>query len=180
MKNHILAALLGLTVLVPPAVQAALAIKPGSKTTSTITANVGPLEYMEVTNEQGGWFGPVEMQQLGAWSSPYEAQLRLRITTFPRKFQVRLDEPLAIRSPQNLVFREPKVVLTPDGGVAKTLEVGKNVEFENPPLLFGEVNFVGHYGLAISAFPPEGNFKDVAGTYTGVLSMTFEPIAQKP
>ena len=40
------------------------------KTSSTIKAYVRPLEFIEVTNELGGWQDNLEMQQLGGWNTP--------------------------------------------------------------------------------------------------------------
>ncbi|WP_257786144.1 hypothetical protein [Burkholderia ubonensis] len=38
----------------------------------------------------------------------------------------------------------------------------------------------GFYNLSIAAYPPDGDFRSTAGTYSGVLSMTFEPLDKVP
>jgi hypothetical protein len=95
-------------------------------------------------------------------------------------FQVRLDEPLQIRNQANplQVFRTPIVRLGGEGADLKPLVVGKGTEFSNPaPPAEGE-DSVGYYELAISALPPDGSFKSITGLYSGVLSLTFEPVAK--
>ena len=86
------------------------------KTSSTIKAYVRPLEFIEVTNELGGWQDNLEMQQLGGWNTPYEVALRLRVTSLPNKFQVRLDAPLVLQNAKKQVFRQPTVTMGPEGG----------------------------------------------------------------
>lgn len=93
---------------------------------------------------------------------------------------MRLDEPLQIRNQANplQVFRTPKVQLGGEGGDLKLLVVGQGTEFSNPaPPAEGE-DSVGYYELAISALPPDGSFKSTTGIYSGVLSLTFEPVAK--
>ena len=89
------------------------------KTSSTIKAYVRPLEFIEVTNELGGWQDNLEMQQLGGWNTPYEVALRLRVTSLPNKFQVRLDAPLVLQNAKKQVFRQPTVTMGPEGGALK-------------------------------------------------------------
>ncbi|MCF1369855.1 hypothetical protein LH704_18110 [Burkholderia cenocepacia] len=38
----------------------------------------------------------------------------------------------------------------------------------------------GFYNLSIAVYPPDGDFRSTAGTYSGVLSMTFEPVDKVP
>ncbi|MBR8656101.1 hypothetical protein KDH83_22580 [Achromobacter sp. Marseille-Q0513] len=174
----VLACLWALPITTPAPALAAITVT--GKTSSTIKAYVKPLEFIAVTNELGGWQDNLEMQQLGAWNTPYEVALRLRVTSLPNKFQVRLDAPLVLQNAKNQVFRQPVVTLAPEGGAPKPLLVGQSAEFENPAPSVEGTNSVGMYALKVAALPPEGDFRDVAGTYQGVLSMTFEPVAIKP
>lgn len=170
--------LCALPLMMPTPALAAITVT--GKTSSTIKAYVKPLEFIEVTNELGGWQDNLVMQQLGGWTTPYEVALRLRVTSLPNKFLVRLDAPLVLRNAKNQVFRQPVVTMGPDGGAVKPLQVGQNTEFENPKPSVEGTNSVGMYALKVAALPPEGDFRDLAGTYQGVLSMTFEPVAIKP
>ncbi|MEK6430404.1 MAG: hypothetical protein V4796_19205 [Burkholderia cenocepacia] len=97
-------------------------------------------------------------------------------------FQVRMDEPLTIRNQSNAaqVFRSPKVLLGNEDGQPKALSVGQSVQFQNSAPPVAGKDSEGYYGLAISAYPPEGDFKSTVGTYTGELSMTFEPVVKAP
>ncbi|WP_088157673.1 hypothetical protein [Achromobacter xylosoxidans] len=152
-------------------------------TTSRITATVRAANRLLVTDDKGGWFDQgLAMQQLRGWESPYETQARLRVVSSSGAFQVRMDRPLEIRNTANaaLVFRRPKVSLAAEDGEQKTLEVGQDVKFENPFAPVAGEDSIGYYGLAISAYPPEGNFKETAGNYVGELSLVFEPTARIP
>ncbi|WP_192557904.1 hypothetical protein [Pseudomonas allokribbensis] len=153
------------------------------KTSSKVTAHVIRPNNLFVTDDKGGWFEQgLEMQQLGGWDTPYEVGARLRVVSSSGLFQVRLDEPLQIRNQANptLVFRTPTVRLGVEGGDLKPLLVGQGTEFKNPAPPSEGDDSVGYYGLAISAYPPEGNFKDTTGIYSGVLSLTFEPVVKMP
>lgn len=153
------------------------------KTTSKITAKVVERDKLTVTDVAGGWFdNGLEMQQPGGWTTPYEVQARLKVTSTKGTFQVRMDEPLTIRRQSNpvQVFRSPKVLLGNEGGEPRALSVGQNTQFQNPAPPVAGTDTVGYYNLAISAYPPEGDFKSTAGTYSGVLSMTFEPVVRAP
>ncbi|MFJ2362203.1 hypothetical protein ACIPIN_00530 [Pseudomonas sp. NPDC087697] len=165
-----------------PAMAPAAVILNG-KTSSKVTAHVSRPNNLLVTDDKGGWFEQgLEMQQLGGWTTPYEVATRLRVVSTSGLFQVRLDEPLQIRNQANptLVFRTPKVSLGVAGEDLKVLAVGQGTEFRNPaPPSAGE-DSVGYYGLAISAYPPDGNFKNTVGIYSGVLSLTFEPVVKAP
>ena len=170
----LLAALGGL-----PAAAVATEIDLVGKTSSNITATVSAKNNLLVTSDTGGWFDQgLEMSQLGGWDSPYAVQARLKIVATDRDFQVRLDEPLEIRNASNAtqVFQQPKVELSAEGQAPKTLTVATPTPFENPVQNVAGEDSIGYYGLSISAYPPAGTFKETSGTYTGVLSLTFEPV----
>lgn len=178
MKKHTVRYLLSLALGLSPAMAPAALIVKG-KTSSKVTAHVVRPDNLIVTDDKGGWFEQgLEMQQLGGWNTPYEVDARLQVVSSSGVFQVRLDEPLQIRNQANptLLFRTPLVRLGAEGENPKPLVVGQGTEFRNPaPPVAGE-DSVGYYGLAVSAYPPDGNFKDTTGTYSGVLSLTFEPV----
>ncbi|WP_175874382.1 hypothetical protein [Burkholderia sp. BCC0397] len=153
------------------------------KTTSKVTARIVKPNKLIVTDDKDGWFDKgLEMQQLGGWDTPYDIQARLKVVSTSGVFQVRLDTPLTIRhqSKPTLVFRTPTVKLGADGGVPKPLMVGQGAEFQNPAPPQAGADSVGYYTLDVSAYPPAGDFKSTVGTYTGVLSMTFEPVVRAP
>lgn len=152
-------------------------------TTSRITAIVKAANRLMVTDDKGGWFDQgLTMQQLRGWESPYETQARLRIVSSSGAFQVRMDRPLEIRNTANAaqMFREPKVSLALEGGERKTLAVGQNTRFQSLQVSGAGEDFIDYYGLAISALPPAGTFKETAGSYVGELSLVFEPVARVP
>lgn len=177
MKRQTFVYLILVLGLSPALAPAAVILK--GKTSSKVTAHVTRPDNLLVTDEKGGWFEQgLEMQQLGGWDTPYEVSARLRVVSTSGLFQVRLDEPLQIRNQANplQVFRTPKVQLGVEGEGLKPLAVGQSTAFRNPePPAEGE-DSVGYYGLTISAYPPEGDFKNTTGTYSGVLSLTFEPV----
>ncbi|MGY4729160.1 hypothetical protein [Burkholderia pyrrocinia] len=182
MKKCIVGCLRVALVFVPVLASAQGIILTG-KTTSKITATVPSPNKFEVTDDKGGWFEQgLTMQQLGGWTTPYEVQARLKVVSTSGTFQVRMDDPLTIRNQSNAaqVFRSPKVLLGNEGGDPKALSVGQSVQFQNPAPPVAGTDSVGYYGLAISAYPPEGDFKSTVGTYSGVLSMTFEPVIKAP
>lgn len=149
------------------------------KVTSTITATVSAKNNLLVTSDTGGWFDQgLEMSQMGGWDTPYAVQARLKIVATDRDFQVRLDEPLQIRNASNAaqVFLQPQVELSAEGQAPKALVVATATAFQNPVQNVAGEDSVGYYGLSISALPPLGTFKETSGTYTGVLSLTFEPV----
>ncbi|WP_404937244.1 hypothetical protein P7C00_20370 [Pseudomonas sp. JDS08PS003] len=153
------------------------------KTSSKISAYLKPNNNLFVTDDQGGWFDQgLEMVQLGGWNTPYEVQARLRIVSSTGVFQVRLDEPLQIRNASNAaqVFLRPKINLGAEGEMPKTLAVGLGTEFNNPPRPAPGEDSTGYYGLTVSAYPPDGSFKETTGAYSGVLSLTFEPVITDP
>ncbi|RQR52310.1 hypothetical protein DIE18_32285 [Burkholderia sp. Bp9125] len=149
------------------------------KTTSKITAKVVKREVLEVTDDKGGWFDRgLEMQQLGGWDTPYDVQARLKVVSTSGKFQVRLDSPLTIKHQSNatLAFRTPTVKLGAEGGALKPLAVGQGTTFDNPAPPQAGSDSVGYYTLDVSAYPPAGDFRSTVGMYSGVLSITFEPV----
>ena len=153
------------------------------KFTSKVTARVVKPNKLIVTDDKGGWFEQgMEMQQLGGWDTPYDVQARLKVVSTSGKFQVRLDSPLTIthRSNPELVFRRPVVQLGPDGGMLKPIAVGQGTEFQNPAPPVAGTDSIGYYNLDVSAYPPAGDFKSTVGAYSGVLSMTFEPVITAP
>ncbi|MGB3433894.1 hypothetical protein [Achromobacter sp.] len=172
-----------LTLGILSAAASAVNIIVGGDTTSKITATVKAANRLLVTDDKGGWFDQgLALQQQRGWESPYETQARLRIVSTTGAFQVRMDRPLEIRNTANpaQMFRQPKVSLAAEGGEQKILAVGQDTRFQNPlPPAAGE-DSIGYYGLAISALPPQGNFKETAGNYVGELSLVFEPVARDP
>lgn len=169
--------------MLPAAAPAATNIVVTGKSTSTIRATVKAPNRLLVTDDKGGWFDQgLAMQQQRGWDSPYETRARLRIVSSSGAFQVRMDRPLEIRNTANAaqMFRDPKVTLALEGGEQKALAVGKDARFQNPPALAAGDDSIGYYGLAISALPPAGNFKQTAGNYVGELSLVFEPVARGP
>lgn len=150
----------------------------GGKTTSNVTARVVKPDKLVVIGAEGG----LVMQQLGGWDTPYEVRGRLRVESSSGVFQVRMDSPLAVQhqSKPELVFRRPSVQLGPVDGELKPLLVGQNTKFRNPVPPVEGMDSIGDYDLAVSAYPPTGDFKSTTGTYSGVLSLTFEPVIEVP
>ncbi|MBN3787647.1 hypothetical protein [Burkholderia sp. Ac-20353] len=181
MKKHRIACLL-VAMLSLPAIAPAEVNLTG-KVTSKVTATVVKMFQFDVTDDKGGWFDQgLEMQQLGGWDTPYEVKARLRVLSTSRDFQVRLDEPLVIRNQSNAaqVFRQPAVSLGAEDGAPKPLVVGQSTGFQNPAPVVSTEDSVGFYTLSVAAYPPEGDFKSTVGTYSGTLSMTFEPVVKAP
>ncbi len=172
-----------LTLGMLPATTPAMHTVATGKTTSRISATVKAANRLLVTDDKGGWFDQgLAMQQQRGWDSPYEAQARVRIVSSSGAFQVRMDRPLEIRNAANAaqMFRQPKVSLVAEGGEQRVLALGQDVKFQNPPAPVAGDDSIGYYGLAISALPPAGNFKETAGDYIGELSLVFEPVARVP
>ncbi|EDT38622.1 hypothetical protein [Burkholderia ambifaria] len=152
------------------------------KTQSKVTAKVVRPNNLIITDDKGGWFGQgLAMQQLGAWDTAYEVQARLRVVSTTGTFQVRMDQPLDIRNQANptLAFRKPVVSMGAENAALKQFTVGQAIEFVNPAPPSEEIDSEGYYTLDVSAYPPEGDFKSTTGTYTGTLSLVFEPIVPK-
>ncbi|MDF3202853.1 hypothetical protein P3C29_29610 [Pseudomonas sp. 1912-s] len=153
------------------------------KKSSNISAYLKPNNNLSVTDDRGGWFDQgLEMVQPGGWDTPYQVTARLRIVSSTGVFQVHLDEPLLIRNASNAaqVFQQPQVELGAEGEAPKHLAVGVDTEFKNPPRTAPGEDSAGYYGLTVSAYPPDGTFKEAIGTYSGVLSLTFEPVIKAP
>jgi hypothetical protein len=181
MKKNRIACLLAAALFVPVVASADIVLT--GKTQSKVTATVVRMFTFEVTDDKGGWFDQgLEMQQLGGWDTPYEVKARLRVVSTSRDFQVRLDEPLQIRNQSNpaQVFRRPAVSLGAEDGAPKPIAVGQSTGFQNPAPTAPGVDSTGYYMLSVAAYPPEGDFKSTVGTYSGVLSMTFEPVVKAP
>ncbi|ABB12984.1 hypothetical protein [Burkholderia lata] len=152
------------------------------KTTSKVTAKVVRMNNLIVTDEKGTWFPQgLTMQQLGGWDTAYEVEARLLVAATTGSFQVRMDQPLDIRNQAKptLAFRKTAVSIGAEGGEPKPMVVGQPIEFTNPVPPSQDIDSKGFYSLAVAAFPPEGDFKSTAGTYTGELSLVFEPIVPK-
>jgi len=175
--NGLLAALAFL-----PMFASAETLEVNGKTQSKITAKVVRSNNLIITDDKGGWFGQgLTMQQLGGWETAYEVNARLRVVSTTGKFRVRMDEPLNIRNQAKptLAFRKPAVSIGAEGADQKSLVVGQAIEFDNPAPPSPNIDSEGYYRLAVSAYPPEGDFRSTVGTYTGTLSLVFEPIVPK-
>ncbi|NIE56313.1 MULTISPECIES: hypothetical protein [unclassified Burkholderia] len=181
MKRNGIVGLLIAALVSPVAAQSGFVLT--GKTTSRVTAKVVRVPVLTVTDGNGGWFERgLEMQQFGGWDTPYEATAQLRVTATLRDFQVRLDEPLQIRNQTRpaQVFRRPTVNFGAEGGAPKPLAVGQSMAFQNPAPTVPGGDSVGTYVLSVAAYPPEGDFHSTAGQYSGVLSLTFEPVVKAP
>ncbi|MCF6761740.1 hypothetical protein [Pseudomonas fragi] len=177
--NKVALACLLATLGALPAGAVATDIDLKGKTTSNITATVSAKNNLLVTSDTGGWFDQgLEMLQTGEPGSPFAVQARLKVVSTERNFQVRLEEPLAIRNASNAakIFQQPKVELSQEFQAPKTLSVTTVSIFQNPVQNMEGEDSIGYYGLSISAYPPAGTLKETTGTYTGVLSLTFEPV----
>ncbi|MDX9668002.1 hypothetical protein QMK50_23925 [Pseudomonas sp. P5_152] len=151
-------------------------------TSSNITAHITQADNLTVTDDKGGWFDRgLELQQLGGWDTPFAVGARLRILSSSGTFQVRLDEPLRIQNTNDpsQVFIDPEIKFGNEGDLSVPLLVGKNSSFQNPVAEPGD-DSIGYYDLSITAMPPEGDFKTTTGTYSGVLSLIFEPVVRIP
>lgn len=165
--------------LLPDAGQAAVVLN--GKITSKVTGHVVLRNNLFVTDEHGGWYEQaLKMDQLGGFDTAYEIDVPLRITSSTGVFQVRMDAPLVLQhqTRPELMFRDTAVKIGPVDKGLQQLVVGNNIRLTNPPSGSEEQDSIGHYLLNITGFPPEGNYKAVTGTYSGVLSLTFEPIVE--
>ena len=151
------------------------------KTSSMVTAVVTRTNNLFVTDEGGGWYeNGLIMVQMGGLGSAYEVEAPLRITSTSGKFHVRIDSSLVLQhvSKPALVFRNVVVKMGPRGEALKLLAVAQNTTFTNPAASANGDDSIGHYLLTVSALPPSGDFKSTGGNYTGVLSLTFEPVLE--
>ncbi|KVF76586.1 hypothetical protein WS75_11580 [Burkholderia sp. FL-7-2-10-S1-D7] len=182
MRKQWTSAVLAVLMCLPVAVSAQEVSLTG-KTQSNVTAKVVKRNVLDVTDDKGGWFAQgIEMQQFGGWESPYEAQARLRVVSTTGRFQVRMDQPLQIVNQEkpSVVFQKPTISMGEEGAGLKLLAVDRSVEFQNPAAPSPNIDSEGYYNLAVSAYPPAGDFRSTAGTYTGTLSLTFEPVVVAP
>lgn len=151
------------------------------KISSRVTGHVIKANNLFVTDENGGWYDQgLVMEQLGAFNSPYEVDVPLRITSSSGAFQVHMDNPLLLQNQERpeLQFRNIAVKMGLVGAAPQPLTVVNNVLFHNPQASVEGEDTIGHYLLNISGYPPAGEFKEVTGTYSGVLSLTFEPVLE--
>lgn len=181
MRKVILKGLLAVVACLPMATSAQLLLING-KMTSKVTAKVVRPNNLIITDDKGGWFGQgLTMQQLGGWTTAYEVAARLRVVSTTGVFQVRMDQPLDIRNQAKptLAFQKTTVSIGAEGGETKPMIVGQAIEFNNPAPPSPNIDSEGYYSLAVSAYPPDGDFKSTAGTYKGELSLVFEPVVPK-
>lgn len=150
------------------------------KTSSTVSGHVVRANTLLVTDDHGSWYEQgVIMRQSGAFNSPYEVTLPLRVTSSSGVFQVRLDSPLILQHQDRpaLQFRPAEVKMGATDDTQQTLTLTSQV-FRNPPAASQGEDSVGDFLLSITALPPAGEFNTVTGTYSGVLSLTFEPVLE--
>lgn len=139
-----------LLCLLPALSQAEVVLK--GKTSSRVSAHVVRANTLTVTDPLGGWYEQgVAMTQPGAFNSPYQVVLPLRVTSSSGLFQVSLGNPLVLQHQENPLL-----------------------QFTQVEVKMGAVDGA----LQISAVPPVGEFDAVTGTYSGVLSLTFEPVLE--
>ncbi|GKX61965.1 hypothetical protein [Pragia fontium] len=151
------------------------------KTSSRVSATIIKPNRLFVNDINGGWYTQeMEMFQQGGANSPYQIELPLRITSSTGIFQVSLDQALILRHAQTptLQFQVAEVSMANVDSAAKILSVGAPTVFYNTPSADPLQDTIGDYSLAISALPPEGDFKTNAGIYQGELRLTFEPVAK--
>lgn len=165
--------------LMSPSIQATVALS--GKVSSTVTGFVVKPNNLFVTDDKGGWYDQgLVMERREAMDSPYDVQVPLRITSSSGKFTVRMAAPLVLQhqSQPAMQFRNITVTMNKPGYKPNTLSTTKKIRFTNPVAPVEGEDTVGHYQLSISALPPEGSFKTITGTYSGVLSLTFEPVVE--
>lgn len=180
MKRFKSSAALVLLCLLPGISQADVVLK--GKISSKVTGHVIKANNLFVTDENGGWYDSgLAMEQLGAFSSPYKVAVPLRITSSSGAFQVHMDSPLVLQNQEKpeLQFRNMAVTMGLVGEAQQPLAVVNNVLFHNPQAPVEGEDSIGHYLLNIAGYPPAGEFKQVTGTYSGVLSLTFEPVLEQ-
>jgi len=150
------------------------------KFTSKVSAHVIKENNLFVTDEKGTWYDQgLQLEQLGAFDAPYSVAAPLRITSSSGTFQASLALPLTLQNKNKpeLLFRNIKVVMGAMDSPVQELTATTKVTFSNPPPINGE-DTIGHYLINISGYPPAGDFKSVGGTYSGVLSLLFEPVVE--
>lgn len=183
MKKIIWTSILAIQALLPATAWSAIAITPESKTTSKITATVKSAAPFEVTDAFDGWPNIIELEQppTTAWGAPFEGQLQIKVKVPAPSwtFQVTLAAvPTLVLGDKQ--FQSIQVQLQPlTSGNAQTIPLTPNkLTLAHPPA--GAIPAtgwnIGHYMLKISAQPPNGKPQNLGGTYTGKLSMIFEPV----
>ncbi|WP_330210851.1 hypothetical protein [Pseudomonas sp. AM4(2022)] len=153
------------------------------KTRTFITVGVTIPNLLVITDDKGSWFNQgLELQQIGGPDAPYQVDARIRVLSSSGDFQVHLDEPVRIQHTKNsmLAFRNPTVTLGNEGGITKPLMIEQGTVFHNPASTGQGEDSLGYYNLSVSAYPPEGALTGTIGVYTGVLSLTFEPVVKTP
>lgn len=164
--------------LLPALSQADVVLK--GKTSSRVSAHVVRPNTLSVTDPLGGWYEQgVAMTQPGAFNSPYQVALPLRVTSSSGLFQVSLGNPLVLQHQKNpqLQFTQVEVKMGNADGALQPLSLTSRL-FRTPPAAIPGEDSIGDFVLQISAVPPVGAFDTVTGTYSGVLSLTFEPVLE--
>lgn len=167
-----------LLCLLPALSQAEVVLK--GKTSSRVSAHVVRANTLTVTDPLGGWYEQgVAMTQPGAFNSPYQVTLPLRVTSSSGLFQVSLGNPLVLQHQENplLKFTQVEVKMGAVDGALQPLSLTGR-PFRTPPAPLPGEESTGDFVLQISAVPPVGEFDAVTGTYSGVLSLTFEPVLE--
>ena len=162
--------------LLPALSPAAVVLK--GKTSSQVTAHVVRPNNLSVTDPLGGWYEQgVAMTQPGAFNSPYEVSLPLRVTSSSGVFQVSVGEPLVLQHQENpqLQFSDVQIKMGAAGDALQPLSLTGR-QFRNPKAAAPGEDSRGDFVLQVTAVPPAGKFDTVTGTYSGVLSLTFEPV----
>lgn len=183
MKKIILASLLLTQALLPATAWCAIEITPDSKVTSNITATVKSQSPFEVTDMNDGWPSLMELEQppTTSWGAPFEGQLQLKIKipAPSTSFQVSLSATPTLSSAskqfQSVEVRMQSLV---SGSSAQLIPLTPN---KLTLSYHGSASIIGwntaHYMLKVSAQPPSGKPQNLGGTYTGKLSMIFEPVS---
>ncbi|MCK3838814.1 MULTISPECIES: hypothetical protein [Pseudomonas] len=181
MKKKFIASITLLTTLASSHTFAEVVLKGNTRT--WISASVTHPDLLIVTDDKGSWFDQgLELQQMGDRDAPYQVEARIRVLSSSGEFQVRLDDPVRIQHTKNpmLAFRNPTVTLGNEGGVNKRLMIEQSTVFHNPASTGQGEDSLGYYNFSVSAYPPEGALTGTIGVYTGVLSLTFEPVVKVP
>jgi len=167
-----------LLCLLPALSQAEVVLK--GKTSSRVSAHVVRPNTLSVTDPLGGWYEQgVAMTQPGAFNSPYQVTLPLRVTSSSGLFQVSLGNPLVLQHQENplLQFTQVEVKMGAVDGALQPLSLTGR-PFRTPPAPLPGEESIGDFVLQISAVPPVGEFDAGTGTYSGVLALTFEPVLE--
>lgn len=149
------------------------------KTSSKVTGHVVRPNNLFVTDENGGWYQQALALEQGGREA-YSIAIPVRVISTSGTFQVHMDSELRLQHQANpqLLFRNVTVSMGLTDAAGQLLAVGNNVSFTNPASAGTGQDSIGHYLLKVSGLPPAGNFMQVMGTYSGVLSLTFEPVVK--